>query len=143
MVSPGLQELHTLCRHESLRQSASRKHALPLPHWGQLPPQSTSVSVPFLIASVQDEAATQAPFVQMPEGQTLPHVPQLLASVWVGVHVRPHNFGAVAGQQSGVAAGLAAATPPAPATAAAPPSAPPKGALSAPRRERAPANPRA
>src|SRR5215207_2223311 len=143
MVAPGLQEVHTRFRHEPLWQSASAKHVLPLPHWGQVPPQSKSVSVPFLIASVQDEAATQAPFVQMPEGQTLPHVPQLVASVWVAVHARPHNRGAVVGQQSGLGAGLAASTPPAPATAAAPPSAPPKSALSAPRRERGPANPRA
>jgi hypothetical protein len=43
---------HTLFTHAALKQSAPRAHALPPAQRGQAPPQSVSVSAPFLTPSV-------------------------------------------------------------------------------------------
>jgi hypothetical protein len=57
-----------------LLQSPSPLQVLPLSHLGQLPPQSTSVSSPFLRLSKQVAATVQTPFRHEPSGQRLPSV---------------------------------------------------------------------
>src|SRR2546430_11314510 len=66
--------------HTPVEQSGPVPQPLPMAHlFGQLPPQSTSVSVPFLIPSVQ-LACTQLPLTQWPDAQSesLPQEPPIL-----------------------------------------------------------------
>src|SRR5262245_58389962 len=66
-----------------LTQSWLLRHLLPLVQRGQiLPPQSTSVSSPFLTPSLQVGGA-HCPPEQTPEAHLLPHAPQLFGSVLV------------------------------------------------------------
>jgi hypothetical protein len=65
---PGLQSLglhasgtHVIAMQTPLLQSASAAHARMSPHEGQLPPQSTSVSLPFFTPSIQLGAVQVAP----------------------------------------------------------------------------------
>jgi hypothetical protein len=76
-----------------LRQSEFARHCLPLAHFGQTgPPQSTSVSWPFLIPSVQVAGAVQTPLTQvLPDGQTLPQAPQLAGSLLVATQSPLHK----------------------------------------------------
>ena len=66
-----------------LWQSNPCRHIWPLAHGGQTgPPQSTSVSLPFLTPS-EHVGAWHAPPLQTPLEQTLPQLPQFLGSVLV------------------------------------------------------------
>src|SRR5437016_268019 len=73
---------HTPPTQLPLVQSVFATHALPLAHAGQLPPQSMSVSVPFLMPSVQLAMPPwHTPFWQVaPIAQAFPHAPQLFTS---------------------------------------------------------------
>ena len=74
-----------------LTQSAELAQTLPEAQFAvQLPPQSTSVSKPFLMPSEQ-VGATQAPPTQAVPPQLAPHLPQWFASVWVSTHEPPHS----------------------------------------------------
>lgn len=84
----------------------------------------------------------QTPFWQTePAGQAAPQAPQFPGSDRISVQVRPHSFGALAGQQSGGTGfggfgGFPASASPAPAAIAAPLSAPPTNARMVSRRVR-------
>jgi hypothetical protein len=59
--------------HRPEEQSALAAHALPVEHLGQLPPQSTSLSLPFFTPSVQLGAA-QVPMEHEPSAHCMPLV---------------------------------------------------------------------
>ncbi len=63
-------------------QSLLEAHAAPTPHCSQLPPQSTSLSLPFLSLSPHDAAAARTPPVHTPEAQSLP-----APHFWPSAHV--------------------------------------------------------
>jgi hypothetical protein len=89
-----------------LTQSVAVAHDLPFAHCGQLgPPQSTSVSLPFLTPSVQVGAGgwsvpvgccaglVHVPATQVsPLAQRCPHVPQLRSSVFALTQRPPQTF---------------------------------------------------
>jgi hypothetical protein len=74
-----------------LVQSLPNAQILPTAHFGQLPPQSTSVSMPFLTASVQVGAlATHSPLpLQVPLEHCVP------ATAYVELHEPPTQAGIV------------------------------------------------
>jgi hypothetical protein len=78
-------------------QSVWTLQCFPLGHFGQLPPQSTSVSSPFLTPSLQVGAGgVQTPCTQVsPEAHTVPQAPQWSRSVEMLTHDVPQVVGPV------------------------------------------------
>jgi hypothetical protein len=70
-LSLQLAATHKPAAHTLLTQSASLAHLMPSPQSGQPPPQSTSVSEPFLALSVQLPAgAAHIPLEHKPDTQS-------------------------------------------------------------------------
>src|SRR5437016_4791201 len=76
--------LHMLFEQNALTQSAAPAHICPFAHlFGQIPPQSTSVSWPFLSTSVQ-EGTSHLLLVQLLLWQSAPRMQLLPSAHWLG-----------------------------------------------------------
>jgi hypothetical protein len=77
-----------------VRQSVPLEQCFPSAHFGQLPPQSTSVSAPFLIPSTHVAAGgVHTPATQdSSAAQRVPQLPQLRSSLSVFTQAVPHFF---------------------------------------------------